>query len=74
MMDAPSSTPSTAAVMAESNANVAYWDANRAVVEAARRLRKARADWDAGCPEPLTSRYTELNATLDTLDALEKRR
>jgi hypothetical protein len=62
-----------ASVKAESDANVAYHAAMVAVIEAARRLRKARADWDLGCPDSLTPYYAALNAALDKLDAMEAR-
>jgi hypothetical protein len=63
----------TADVAAESAGNVAYWNANRAVVEAARRLRKARTDWARGCPDSLLPFYADLDAALDVVDGLEKR-
>jgi len=42
------------------------------VADAARSLRQARADWDAGCPDPLAPRYMALNIALEAMDALER--
>ena len=47
--------------------------AQQAVISAARRLRKARADWDLGCPDSLQTYYHALNAALTALDAMEHR-
>jgi hypothetical protein len=63
------------AVVDESNANVAYWEANRAVVLAAREYRNAKRDYSVRRSERLENiEYARivLFAALEALDKLEK--